>query len=132
MADEATRLLERQAAVGDPEATRRHVRAHFQAGGRDPRRNPRPRDVVVAQPGYARRSAVGRRVVPCPPEGEGGPLIGALERPAWRCARNIKDNRCRYVHWERTQGRWRRAGQVLLPSWRAWARGAEVMAVGDA
>lgn len=121
--DAELRRLERAALLApeDAEAVARFVAAHLRAGGRDPRRDPRKGDMVASK-GY---------------------LFGSIRvyRPrAWAVIAPergvLAPGRLRFVTRERVLGagqvyrRVNEATSVTLPSWRRWAAGGTVLAIG--
>lgn len=154
--DSHLRQLERQAALGDEQASLRLAVAQRRLDTRDPRWDPRPGD-LVEHPGET-HGAFARRVVPC----------GAPDPPGWtarwpaarcfdehglglrvedcaRCALElgvpadlggpvVDCARCAYVHWHAALVRHPgpmptgpKGGSMRLAGWRRWARGGRVV-----
>jgi len=125
------RELERDAAAGDPRASHELTRWRIKlANGRDPRKHPRPGDVVVGPPGEARTSFIGREVVNCARFlEEGGKLkakaLGPLMRRLLaRCSSGACEGEVHWLRWG--HGAFQRFGTLQLRSWRAWARDGRV------
>ena len=140
MSDVRLRELERLATTGDRHARQllkiellRHGR------GRDPRTKPRPGDTLRVPRHAANFNRWDeRRVVSC---GE------AEARPEWKaigvaCIRRfIGKDHCGWVHWARSRESFerladsglarQRVGTIMATGWKAWARSAEVVYIGD-
>jgi hypothetical protein len=135
VSDERLRRLEREAALGDPEAEARLSRERARTlSVRDPRRDPIPGDVV-------RSGTVTRRVLRCgtaTPSGYQGSFFAlgcpmADGRILHVNSIRTGDAKIPHVHYGRVEGSTGyRCGTMRIRSWRAWARHGTVPVRGDA
>lgn len=144
MSDAKLRELERRAATGDRDAQVRLSREQLRAGARDPRRWPRPGDVVrVARHGANIERWDERRVATCEEarlweHGMSLRFCGCvIEEPGFL---TFSKKDYRELHWERTEdsyeslrdyglARERRGTMGNLSSWRSYAKNAEVVII---